>query len=37
MEGDYGRAENNGLKLEITETIAQGAERCRLILTDPGR
>ncbi len=37
MEGDYGRAEKNGLNLEITETIARGAERCRLILTDPGR
>ncbi len=36
MEGDYGRAENNGLKLEITSTIARGDGRCRLILTDSG-
>lgn len=37
MEGDYGRAENNGLHLEITDTVARGGPRCRLILTDPGR
>ena len=36
MEGDFGRAENNGLNLEITDTIARGGERCRLILTDAG-
>ncbi len=36
MEGDYGRAENNGLNLEIADTIARGGERCRLILTDAG-
>jgi hypothetical protein len=36
MEGDYGRAENNGLNLEIRKTIAQGADRCRLILTEAG-
>ncbi len=35
MEGDRGRAEHHGLKMELPATIAGGAQRCRLIVTDP--
>lgn len=34
MEGDRGRAEEHDLEMELSETIARGASRCRLILSD---
>ena len=35
MEGDRGRAEHHGLKMELAATLAQGAPCCRLIVTAP--
>ncbi len=35
MEGDRGRAEYHGLKMELPATLADGASCCRLIVTDP--
>lgn len=34
MEGDYGRAAEHGMGIELEETIAKGDKRCRLIVHD---
>jgi hypothetical protein len=35
MEGDRGRAEYHGLRMELPATLAKGAPCCRLIVIDP--
>lgn len=35
MEADRARAEAHGLKMELPATLAGGAPRCRMILTNP--